>query len=336
MRILFTGSGRRVNLLRYFRKSAERHGIDLEIHVTDTNGFAAAWQVADHTHQVHPARDPKFLDEVEQICADASVDLLIPLIDPELPVLAAARQRVESTGTRLLLSDLETIQITSDKLSTHDHFAASGIATVDTWELEDGQLPPVPFPVVIKPRQGSGSIGVQVVHDKAELAFFAPRTKSPCVQPHMALVEYTFDAWADDNGRIAGIVPRRRIETRAGEMNKGVTVMDKEIVDQAKTALATLSGLRGPLNIQAFRDGEQMLFAEVNPRFGGGFVLSYQAGADFPGAIMLNHLGRDVPPELVTARSGVLALRFEDEFVFPLEDVQARDNVLDHPRHPPQ
>ena len=73
MRILFTGSGRRVNLLRYFRESAGRQGIDLEIHVTDTNGFTAAWQVADHTYQVHAAREPEFLDEVERIDVDAVV-----------------------------------------------------------------------------------------------------------------------------------------------------------------------------------------------------------------------------------------------------------------------
>ena len=74
-------------------------------------------------------------------------------------------------------------------------------------------------------------------------------------------------------------VPRLRIETRAGEVSKGLT--SKGIVyDYLKDKLINLKGARGVITLQIFVNKKNKIFRaiEINPRFGGGYPLSYAAG----------------------------------------------------------
>ena len=43
--------------------------------------------------------------------------------------------------------------------------------------------------------------------------------------------EYTVDVFIDKKGNVISIVPRLRIEVRAGEVNKAKTIKDKDIID---------------------------------------------------------------------------------------------------------
>src|SRR5207249_141203 len=85
------------------------------------------------------------------------------------------------------------------------------------------------------------------------------------------------------DGSVACVVPRRRLETRAGEISKGYTVRDAEIEAWGRRVCGRLPDAAGPITLQCFRrrDGH-LAFIEINPRFGGGFPLSLHAGADYP------------------------------------------------------
>ena len=153
IRVLFTGSGRRVSLLRFFRRSGERLGFKVELHAADAAVTAPTWEVADEVHQVPRADDRAFLPAVAEICRDCGIDLVVPLIDPELPVLASGRQEIEETGADLMLSERATVEIASDKLRTWEHFQRNGIRAPRTLDLQSDQMPlDVAFPLVLKPR----------------------------------------------------------------------------------------------------------------------------------------------------------------------------------------
>jgi carbamoyl-phosphate synthase large subunit len=112
-------------------------------------------------------------------------------------------------------------------------------------------------------------------------------------------------------------VPRRRIETRGGEVSKGVTIRQPPVITLAKQIAEALPGGYGVLNVQIFYDEKTDALAviEINPRFGGGYPLAHEAGAH-----MTRWLLEDVFDLPSTAtddnwRDGLVMLRF-DEAVF--------------------
>ncbi|HCP46766.1 MAG TPA: transcriptional regulator, partial [Deltaproteobacteria bacterium] len=139
------------------------------------------------------------------------------------------------------------------------------------------------FPVMVKPWDGSGSAGVHVAANAQELAFYRDTTPNAMVQRLVVGDEYTCDAYVDFSGTVRCVVPRRRLETRAGEVSKGLTVRDPVIIDAVTDCVDKLPHAVGCMTVQCFktRDGS-VEFIEVNPRFGGGHPLTIHAGANFP------------------------------------------------------
>jgi carbamoyl-phosphate synthase large subunit len=324
IRILFTGGGRRVNLLRTFHMSAERLGELIELHVGDADLTAATCEIGDVIHPLPLSQDPAYIKEMVAVCRDSEIDLVIPLIDPELAVLAEHREQVEESGASLILSQIETVRIAADKLTTYEHFVACGISTPRTWDATEVPTD-VDFPLIVKPRYGSGSVGVFEVHTREQLDFFSGYVEQACVQEKLTGTEFTFDVFIDGKGEVRCVVPRLRLETRAGEMSKGITVMDSELIEAAERVARSLPGAYGPLNMQAFRtDSGELSFTEVNPRFAGGYLLGYHAGADFPGALILSHSQGVISDRVFQPQTDIVMLRFDDELITHRSLLEAR------------
>ena len=86
-------------------------------------------------------------------------------------------------------------------------------------------------------------------------------------------------------------MPRERLEIRAGEINKGIT-RKNQIVDYLRQRMDYLPGVRGCICLQLFYHPEtkDIVGIEINPRFGGGYPLSYHAKANYPMAIIDEYL----------------------------------------------
>jgi carbamoyl-phosphate synthase large subunit len=72
-------------------------------------------------------------------------------------------------------------------------------------------------------------------------------------------------------------------------------------------------GGRGPLTIQAFLTQRGPVLSEVNARFGGGFPLAFEAGADYPAWLMDMVAGKSVEPLLGAYEPGVYMTRYNVE-----------------------
>jgi carbamoyl-phosphate synthase large subunit len=106
--------------------------------------------------------------------------------------------------------------------------------------------------------------------------------------------EYTVDMYFNQLGQLKCLVPRERIEVRSGEISKGIT-RKNYVYDYLLTHFKNFEGAKGCITVQLFYNSrtKQIYFIEVNPRFGGGFPLSYSANANYPGWLLeeyfLNH-----------------------------------------------
>ena len=277
MHILFTGVGRRVELIQAFRNAALSLKKDLKIYGADLTGTAPALAYCDFVRQVVPMKDPGYIDNLLAICASDSIDLLIPTIDTDLLVLSENKSRFEMIGTKVMISDYDKVMICRDKNNTSAFFNECGLFApppVNCWEEYKGE-----YPAFIKPKDGSSSINAFRVKNREELEIYAKHIGEYIVQPFISGREYTVDVFCDWNGKPLSIVPRERIQVRAGEVLKTRIFLDRKMIEETARICEKFKPC-GPITVQLIRDnnGEDW-FIEINPRFGGGAPLSMKAGA---------------------------------------------------------
>lgn len=277
MRIMFTGVGRRIELLQAFRNAALVLNKELKIYGADMAGTAPALAYCDYTRKVVAMKDPGYIDNLLSICADDHIDLLIPTIDTDLLILSENKDKFEAIGTKVLISASDKIRICRDKNNTSQFFLDCGLHApmpVNDWKEYKAF-----FPAFIKPKDGSSSIDAFKVENEKELEVYANQVDDYIVQPFVDGREYTIDIFCDWNGKPISIVPRERLEVRAGEVLKTQIHMDKIMIEESKVLCNAFKPC-GPMTVQLIRDEKGVdWFIEINPRFGGGAPLSMKAGA---------------------------------------------------------
>lgn len=296
--VLFTSAGRRVELIQAFARAAQGLGLDLRVHVADSDPFVPASFLAAKTYRVPPARSNDYIPALLEISRKAHIDLLIPLIDTELPALSQARERFAEIGCRVVVSSPEVVLTCGDKLAAFDFLRSHGIPTPRTWLPEQAlALKRHRFPYFLKPRFGSASRGNFIVRHVKELESLIRMVPEAIVQELVPGIEHTLDVYTGLDGVPRCVVPRRRIEVRGGEVTKALTVRHPAIIDMGVRVATALAGCVGLITIQLFlAEDESIKVIEVNPRFGGGVPLAIHAGADFPRWLLMEWLGRKPHP----------------------------------------
>ena len=316
VRILFTCAGRRIELIQAFIRGAKALGIRPIIHAADVEPYFAAAYVAQRAHRVPNTDSPDYVPAIRRIARREQIDLIVPLIDLELPALSQARKKFEEFGTQIVISSPRIVQICRDKLTTYQFLTANNILAPQTW-LPDEILKRRrhKFPYFLKPRFGSASKGNFIIRDRNDLEAFVPRVPHAIVQEFLPGVEHTLDVYTGFDGRPRCVVPRRRLEVRGGEVTKALTVKHPSIIDTGVRVVEALGECMGLITIQLFLapDGTIRVI-EVNPRFGGGVPLAIQAGADFPKWLLAEWLGQRPRIRLDNFRAGVLMLRYHQSF----------------------
>jgi carbamoyl-phosphate synthase large subunit len=320
--VLISSAGRRVALLNSFRQALANIGVQGSVMAADMSSLSSAFHSADDSFLVPSCRHPEFIPSILENCSKRSIDLVIPTIDPELPVYAAHRDAFSEIGTTVGVSTPEVVAITFDKVSTHEWLVDKGFPTVKQYSVGEGDVGSngLPFPLLVKPRRGSASIGVAIVEDPRQLEV-ATQAGDFVAQTIASGNEHTIDVLTDRSGRCVCAVPRRRLETRSGESSKGITVRSNELISLAERLCDALPGPYGPLTIQVFVDDStgDLSVVEINPRFGGGFPLSWEAGARYPQWMIEEILGLPSTASSSAWKSGLVMLRW-DEGVFVSAD----------------
>lgn len=323
--VLFTSAGRRVELLRAFRRAYDALGLAGQIVAVDIDPLAPALQVADRPSIVPRLSDPAYIPALVEICQREQVSLVFPLIDPDIPVLAAHREALESTGARLAVVSPQAAETTADKWLTQQFFRSLDLPTPRSWlpqQLDDARNPvlaqkpdfsPV-FPVFIKPRRGSAAQHTFKVNEAAELAFFSRYVPDPIVQEFLPGPEITCDVVCDLDGTLLGVCQRQRIEVRWGEVAKGVTVSDARILDACARIARALPAV-GPITVQCMLKEGVPHFTEINARCGGGLPLAIAAGVDAPRWLLARTAGLPVEiPALGEYQVGLAVTRYDQSF----------------------
>jgi carbamoyl-phosphate synthase large subunit len=281
--VLVTGVGSTpaLSVIKGFR---QQDTFAVRIIGTDTHArnLIAGTAFCDRFYTVPPAGDSGYLPALLEICLREQVQVLIPIVDPELLVVSEAKDRFSMMGVTVVVSDPDTIRVCNDKYATADFFRRHGIPAPETWLVED--LPPakdLSYPLFVKPRQGMSSRDAFRVNSAEELQQAQARVRDLIVQRCLIGEEYTTDILADLNGDIVAVVPRLRLATKAGIIYKGRTCHHERLISWGLRIGKALN-IKGPANVQCIVTGDDPSYFEVNPRFSAGLPLTIAAGVNAP------------------------------------------------------
>lgn len=319
--ILFTGTGRRVELLQAFRQASQRLGTNLKIYGADMAGDAPALAFCDYSRKICAMRDRDYIPQLLEICKKDRIDLVIPTIDTDLIVLSENKERFEAIGTEVLISNSDKVMLCRDKNNTYDFFVSCGLKApkpVNDYRKYEG-----PYPCFIKPKDGSSSINAFKVEHERELAAYADKIGDYIIQPYIDGTEYTIDIFCDFTGNPIYIVPRERVAVRSGEVLKTKITLDERMIEEAGQLIRRFRPC-GPITVQLIRskDTGDDYFIEINPRYGGGAPLSMKAGADSPEAVIRLLMGQNLGYQDKGIRDGAVFSRFDQSICITCESTQ--------------
>ena len=151
------------------------------------------------------------------------------------------------------------------------------------------------FPLFIKPTFGSNSSGIYKVDRIEDIKTSDINSEDVILMEYINpndYQEYTIDLYYDKESNLVCAVPRIRIKTVGGESNQGITKKN-HILDFVKLKFNRLDGAIGCITLQVFANrkvSDDILGIEINPRFGGGYPFSFNAGANFPEYIIKEYI----------------------------------------------
>ncbi len=317
MNLLFTCAGRRTYLLKYFKENLTAED---KIIATDMQLSAPALQAADIKIQVPAVYDPNYIDITLDICKSYNINVLLSLNDLELPILAENKYRFEELGVKVIVSSPDVIDICFDKYKTVKWVESLGLKAPKTYvRLEDAKKAiasrEVSFPLFMKPRWGSGSIGLETITDMEELDIYynilSKKIKKSIlatasigneyimIQEKLPGNEFGLDIMNDLYGNNIGVSVKQKLAMRAGETDKAITRDLPEVREMGRTIGAALKHI-GNLDVDIMqRANGDYCVLELNPRFGGGYPFSHEAGVNMPKAIIEWVRGEIVNPDIL-------------------------------------
>lgn len=315
---LLSSAGRRGELVKLLQSHVSTSGEVSRVLATDLSNLSAAGRLADFFTTVPACTSEGFISQTLDLCRAHEIDVLIPTIDTELSVFAENKGLFASSGIDAWVSSPETCELGFDKFKFHEWLTVNGFPSIPTQEIFSHRLS-IPGPFVLKPRSGSSSKGIIFI-DAYENIDALHLSRDYIVQEKISGIEITADFAVTKTGQISGVALRRRLETRAGEVSKGVTIRHKRIEELVIAIAKALPGAYGILNLQVIYNPstEELHVLELNPRFGGGYPLAHVAGANLIASMFSSQAALEAnnwEPGIVFLRYDADVSYFDDNFV---------------------
>jgi carbamoyl-phosphate synthase large subunit len=324
--VLLTGVGKRYDIVSAFAQHAT-------VVAADPNPLAPAQYAAHHRIAVPRIEDPAYVSALQALCEEHNVGAVVPLTDLDIEALAHARAAGELPA---FVPDPEIARATFDKYEAHLLLTRLGLPSPPT--VLPGE-PVESYPVMIKPRRGSGARSIHRADDARAAEFFVGYVPEPTmVQKFMDGPELSIDCLSDLEGRCLNAIPRTMLESRGGESIKGAPIADPELIDLGRRVVEAL-GVRGPCTVQVFRDKDIGLgITDVNTRFGGAFpapMYAAKPGHTYPELIARMARGERIEPHVGDFRTGMTFTRYYWQLELD-ESMQPTGRDIVEPPGPPR
>lgn len=309
--VLVTSSGTSsaINVIKSLKLQTE---FNISIIAVDVDNLAAGLRLADYYYISPPITRPDdYLEFLYGICKKHNVRVLCPCYSKELSLISKAIARFSELGVAMLLSSPNVIDLCNDKLHLLDFIEDIGIPTPKIFTTPNESH----LPLFSKRVEGSGSRGAIYIENEHILKGLLASPEQRFYQEFIEGDEYTVDVLCDRESNVLFVGPRRRIEIKAGQSVKGVTIHN-EILEDYVERICTSVGIVGVCNIQFIEKDGTFYFIELNPRYAaGGLMLTVHAGANLPLAALKVALGLPIDKSELKHTPNVTMIRYWEEAI---------------------
>lgn len=326
MNILLSCSGSRNYLIDYFKTALGNSG---QVFVCDSSPDAVSLQEADCAFILPRSSHPEYFDQLLAVCQQNQIGLLISLNDLELPLLTLQRDRFLEIGTIPVISSPTAIDICFDKWKTYQFLKQNNIPAPKTYRsladaLEAIAIGELKFPLVVKPRWGTASIGIEFPQDSEELelayrlvkkrltrtilatASSIDPDRSVLIQEQIVGEEYGLDIINNLDARYVTTFAKRKLSMRGGETDRAMTLNNPQLTAIGEKVGRHLKHI-GNLDCDVLWGNHGYYVLELNPRFGGGYPFSHVAGANLPAALIAWASGTPTDPDWLKIEPNVMS-----------------------------
>jgi carbamoyl-phosphate synthase large subunit len=269
--VLITGIGGDISqgvatILRESRPNYRLIGVD--VHAQHGGGL-----FVDQFALVPNAGAPDYLDSIKSIVRKFSVDVVIPMSEPEL---AASQPFAELLpGVKWITAGERVVASGLDKLETMRALAGLGVPVPWTKPVSDGY--PIGYPCILKNRFGSGSRAVFIVSNNEDVNYLVPRFPDAIFQELLepADREVTCAVYRRLDGAVSSLLMLRRL---TGGFTGWAKVIKDEEASHMCEAIAQGLDLHGSMNIQLRLTDKGPRVFEINPRFSSTVLMRHRIG----------------------------------------------------------
>ncbi|HEX8053710.1 MAG TPA: ATP-grasp domain-containing protein [Thermoleophilaceae bacterium] len=295
--VLLTGAGKRYDIVSAFAK----HAFTI---AADPSPLAPAQYAADLRVVPPPFESDEYVPFLLEVVREHGVRAVVPLTDLDIEILGRSELPA-------FVPPPDVARATFDKWEAHELLLARGLPSPPTVLPGDE---PEAYPVVVKPRRGSGARSIHVAADREQAEFFARYVDEPVmVQKLLTGPHFSIDLMCDLDGRCLNAIPRSMLESRGGESIKGKVTRDPELIELGRR-LGEELGVRGPCTFQVFNDPDVGLaIYDVNTRFGGAFpahMYAARPGRTYPELVVRMAAGETVDPHVGDFEDGMTFTRW--------------------------
>ncbi|MCP9610597.1 ATP-grasp domain-containing protein [Coprobacter tertius] len=309
LNILFLGGAKRVSFAEHLIAAGCKKEIDVCIfsyELNQTVPIASVGKVILGLRWKDVALDKHLISVIKEF----HIGMVLPFVDPAVEV--AARLKTALPDVFIPCSPIEICRIMFDKKCSEEWFISRKFPIPQSYRLQEIPV----FPVILKPRKGSASKGIRIITDRVTW-LSVENPDEYVIQKYIAeREEFTVDAYVSSSGKIISVVPRLRLDVAGGEVMNSVTVRDERLIALSREIILA-GGFRGPVTIQFLRDKttDEIYIMEINPRLGGGVIVSIEAGADIP-LFLLEEEAGNMPEPVDDWRENTLMTRYFKEVIF--------------------
>lgn len=298
MNLIITNIGRRGYLVDFMKESPAFSG---KIFVSDCDWTASGLYSNNDGFFILPRPiddERKYVAELVQVCEQNHIEVIIPIIDPEIYILSQYIEILKKKGICIVASNRNVLDICYNKKKMNVFFQKIGISYPETYysisELENAiNQKKIGFPVIIKPIYGSGSIETYQAEnlEKAKSLFH----EGMMIQQKVVGDEYGVDVFNSFEGVPLRCVIKRKISMRSGETDKAISVIDECIEKETLKIAGNLKHVAN-LDCDLICENGKLFCIDLNPRFGGGYPATHIIGVNLIDLLLQLCKGQRVDP----------------------------------------
>lgn len=322
MNILILSSGTRNKIVQYFKRTIGDEGLVI---ATDCSNIAPSVYDADKFCQVPRMTENGYIDVIIDVCKKEKIDAVLTLIDPELSLLAANKEKFDEIGTTVIGSSYELCERTLNKwdmfvwLKDHGYNCAKSYVDKEEFfkDVEEGKAK---YPVFVKPVCGSASISISKVYDKETVDLLFAHNDNLMIQEFLDGQEIGADCYIDMiSKKVVSIFTKKKLVMRAGETDKAVSFKDDKLFALIERFIDE-SGFQGQIDIDIFDVNGEYYISEVNPRFGGGYPHAYECGCDHMRLIKNNINGIANESQIGNYKDDIYMMKYNEIMIKEFDD----------------